>query len=160
MIVGVVRCLFLAPEAKTPLAAVAAVRAVPGQGLEGDRYFHGRGSFSRWPGSGRAVSLIAHEDLEAVRRAHGIDLGGGRSRRNIETEGIVLTELIGRTFRIGSALLRGERACLPCKFLERLTETGVYDALKHRGGLRAEVVAEGVLHVGDTIEVVKERSGG
>lgn len=134
--------------------SIAEVRAVPGCGLEGDRYFFAQGSFSRWPGTGRAVSLIAVETLEAVRAEHGIDLHGGRTRRNLVTSGIVLTGLQERTFRIGTAVFRGVRPCAPCQYLERITEVGVFEALKGRGGLRADVIEEGILHIGDAIELL------
>lgn len=85
---------------------------------------------------------------------HGIDLSNGRSRRNIVTSGLKLEELQGRKFRIGTAVFRGERPCAPCQFLEGLTEPGVFEALKNRGGWRADILTEGVIHVGDAIEIV------
>ena len=51
----------------------------------------GRGSLSRWPGPGRHVTLIEEEALEAVRREHDLDLGGGLSRRNLVTAGVLVT---------------------------------------------------------------------
>jgi MOSC domain-containing protein YiiM len=152
--IGLLRGIWISPAARAPLVGLAEVRAVPGRGLEGDRYFFARGSFSRWPGTGRAVSLIAEETLEAVCAEHGFDLRGGRSRRNLVTSGIGLTDLQERTFRIGTAVLRGVRSCAPCHYLERLTEAGVFDALKGRGGLRADVIEEGILHIGDAIELL------
>jgi MOSC domain-containing protein YiiM len=151
---SVLRGIWISRTARTPLVSVADVHAVPGRGPEGDRYFLGQGSFSRWPGTGRAVSLIAEETLVAVSAECGIDLRGGRSRRNLVTSGIVLTELQERTFRIGTAILRGVRPCAPCQYLERITESGVFDALKGRGGLRAEVIEEGILHIGDAIALL------
>ncbi len=150
---GIVRAIYIAAGAKESMVAVPQVVAVPGRGLEGDRYFLGRGSFSRWPGTGRAISLIASEAIDAVRLERGIDLGEGRSRRNIVTEGIDLASLQGRTFRIGTALLKGVRECQPCLHLERMTGPGVFDALKGRGGWRAEVLEEGVIRVNDRIEI-------
>jgi MOSC domain-containing protein YiiM len=101
------------------------------------------------------VSLIAREVIEAVLGETGIDLGQGRHRRNLVTEGVDLSALKGRTFRIGVAVLRGIGLCQPCGYLERLTEAGTLAALKGRGGLRAEVVGEGVIRVGDPIEILK-----
>ena len=69
------------------MVSVAQVRAVTGRGLEGDRYFHGRGSFSRWPGEGRDVTFVELEAIDAILRDHGVDLHEGRSRRNIVTAG-------------------------------------------------------------------------
>jgi len=156
---GFVQALYLAPRARQPLEAVVSVQAVPGKGLEGDRYFLGRGALSRWPGPGRALSLIEWEVVEAVHREQGIDLGEGRARRNVVTVGVSLAALQGRRFRVGAVLLRGVGPCSPCRYLERLTGPGVFEALKGRGGLRAEVLEEGVLRVGDPIEVLSAECG-
>ena len=149
---GVVRAIYIAPAARAAMTAVDQVLAVAERGLEGDRYFFGEGSFSRWPGTGRNVTLIEAEAIEAARDETGIDLSDGRSRRNIVTAGVRLAELNGRKFRIGDAVLRGTRECAPCKHLERLTEPGVEDAFKGRGGLRAEILQGGVIRAGDVIE--------
>ena len=133
---------------------VREVRILEGQGLEGDRYAAGTGAFSRWPGSGRAVTLIERGAIDAILRETGIDLSAGQSRRNVVTAGAELAALNGRVFRIGTALLRGARLCAPCKYLERLVGPGVFDAMKGRGGLRADVVRPGVIRVGDPIEPV------
>ena len=154
MTTGVLRGIWISAAARDPLVSVAEVRAVPGRGLEGDRYFFACGSFSRWPGKGREVSFIAEEALEAVRAEHGIDLRQGRSRRNLVTSGISLADLQECTFRIGTAVFRGVRPCAPCEYLERITEVGVFNALKGRGGLRADVIEEGILHVGEAVEVL------
>ena len=153
---GVVRAVYVAAEAGQPVSAVPRVRAVPGQGLEGDRYFFGRGHFSRWPGTGRQVTLIEEEVIEAVRREHGLDLDEGRSRRNLVTAGLRLNDLVGRRFRVGTAVLRGMRLCPPCDYLEGLLGAEVMEALKGRGGLRADVVEEGIIEVGAGVAVVPE----
>jgi MOSC domain-containing protein YiiM len=156
--IGVVRAIYLAPAAEAAPVAVGEARVVLERGLEGDRYFLGVGSFSRWPGEGRAVTLIEEEVVEAILREHGIDLREGRSRRNIVTGGIVLSELIGKRFRIGEALLRGAREAAPCKHLERLVGPGLFEAMKGRGGLRADVVEGGIVRVGDVVCVMEIRS--
>jgi MOSC domain-containing protein YiiM len=143
--------IYLAPKAREPLQPASSAVAVAGRGLEGDRYCLGRGALSRWPSAARAVSFIEHEALEALRQEQGIDLGAGRSRRNVVTEGIRLDDLKGQTFRIGHALFKGVQACQPCRYLERLTQPGVFEALKGRGGLRAEVIEGGPFAPGDAI---------
>lgn len=146
--------IYIVPSKGQPPRPVDVVNVVPGKGLEGDRYFLGRGSFSRWPGARRAASFIEWEAVEAARREFGIDLEGGRHRRNLVTRGVALAELKGRTFRIGTALFRGVGPCAPCKYLERLAGPGVFHALKGRGGLRADVLEAGLLRVGDPIELL------
>jgi len=151
-----IHAIFLGSKARQPLQAVTEVKALAGKGLEGDRYSIGCGSLSRWPGAARQVSLIARESIEAVLRETGIDLGQGRHRRNLVTEGLDLPALKGRTFRIGMAVLCGIGLCQPCGYLERLTTAGALAALKGRDGLRAEVVVEGMIRVGDPIEILEE----
>jgi MOSC domain-containing protein YiiM len=152
--VGRVREIYLAPAAGAAPSAVAAASAVAGRGLEGDRYFLGVGSFSRWPGEGRAVTLIEQEAIDAIRREQGIELRDGRSRRNFVTTGVVLAELVGRRFRLGGALLRGARLAAPCRYLERRVAPGTYEAMKGRAGLRADVLEGGIIRVGDLVELV------
>ena len=140
------------------MASVDAVRAVAARGLEGDRYFQRAGTFSETPGTGREVTLIEAEALEAARRDHGVDLGPGATRRNIVTSGVALNHLVGREFTVGEVLLRGVRLCEPCAHMARLSGAkGAVRALIHRGGLRANVVRGGTIRTGDPI-VVPARS--
>lgn len=148
---GSVYEVYIAGLAGALMTRVPGVMAVADRGLEGDRYCLGKGSFSRWPDSGRAVTFIARETIEAVLAEFGIDLSAGRSRRNIVTEGVGLDALNGKKFCIGQALLRGSRVAAPCRYLERLTEPGVFEALRGRGGLRADILEAGVISEGDLI---------
>lgn len=132
-----------------PLTATV---AYPGRGLEGDRYYHGQGSFSRWPGPHRELTLIAEEDLARIEAESGITLAPELTRRNLLTRGVPLHELIKEEFRIGSVSVRGERKCQPCKYLARLLgEKHLVAAMVHKGGLRARILDEGAIRVGDPI---------
>src|SRR5438874_9550219 len=104
---GQVEAIFISPEASRPLVEVAAVRAVRGRGLEGDRYFLGAGTYSGRSGSGREVTLIEAEALEALGRELEIELARGASRHNIVTRGVPLNHLVGFRFRVGEVLLEG-----------------------------------------------------
>lgn len=144
--------IFISPVRREPLVAIEEVRAVPGRGLEGDRYFHGVGSYSRWPGAGREVTLIAEETLTLLADAHGIRLAPGAHRRSIVTRGLVLEDLVGRDFMVGPVLMRGDRPCAPCRYLDGVSAAGTCEAMKRvGGGLRAVVLTEGSLRVGDPI---------
>jgi MOSC domain-containing protein YiiM len=146
---GRVMAIHVAATAESPMARVDAVRAIPGQGLEGDRYATRTGTFSQRAGSGREVTLIEAEALDALARDYDIEFDPGESRRNVVTRGIALNHLVGREFTVGEVTLRGVRLCEPCSHLEALTRRGVLKALTHRGGLRADIVVGGVIHVGD-----------
>jgi MOSC domain-containing protein YiiM len=149
---GVLRAIYTAPEAKAPMRSLDAVRAVPGRGLEGDRYFKGEGAFSRWPGSRREVTLIAAEALAAAEEAFDVAVSAGEHRRNLVVAGVPLGDLVKTEFVVGDVRMRGARVCAPCKYLVRVTgQEAIFDALVGRGGLRAEVLTEGVIRVGDRV---------
>ena len=157
---GRVVSLHIAPRAAAPMQSVAEVRAVPGRGLEGDRYFAGTGFYSTTPShGGREVTLIEMEAVEAlfggVINAEGkrprIRLAAADARRNVVTAGVPLNHLVDCEFSIGAVRMRGTRLCEPCKHLEQLTQPGVLSGLVHRGGLRAVILNEGLIHVGDVI---------
>ena len=133
------------------MRSVERVRAIPGKGLEGDRYFNARGTYSDRPGPGREVTLIEAEAVEAMERDNEIAIPKGASRRNIITRGAPLNHLVGQEFEVGQVRLLGIRLCEPCSHLESLTQKGVLAGLVHRGGLRATILTEGTVRVGDPI---------
>lgn len=150
---GRVVSIYVAETVGAPMAAMDEVRAVAGQGLDGDRYFKGDGFYSWFAGPLREVSLIEEEVLERVREDHDLDLAPGVHRRNIVTRGVPLGHLVGREFRVGGATLRGVEICEPCKHLMDVTGIrGILSPLIHRGGLHAEVVSDGRIRVHDTVE--------
>jgi MOSC domain-containing protein YiiM len=148
---GLVVSLHIALTGAAPIQNRDRVEAIAGRGLEGDRYFAGIGTYSHVPGSGRHVTLIEIEAIEGLKRDYGIDIAPGKSRRNIVTRDVALNHLVEREFLIGRVRLRGTRLCEPCAHLERLTERGALRGLVHRGGLRAEILSGGTIHVGDPI---------
>jgi len=150
---GVVVAIHIAPVAEAPPRAVETVRAVPGRGLEGDRYFARTGTYSPKPMPDRDLTLIEEETLKALARDYGIALAPGESRRNITTSGVALNHLVEREFAVGAVRVRGLRLCDPCGHLERLSQPGVRKALTHRGGLRCQILTEGTIRVGDPIDV-------
>ena len=149
---GRVHSIHVGPEGGAPMQTVDAVRAVEGRGLEGDRYYEGRGAFSERPGSGRQVTLIELESIRALEVEDGIVVEPGAIRRNIVTEGVPLNHLVGAAFRVGDAVLRGTRLCEPCGHVQRLTGIdGLTQRLLHRAGLRADIVTGGTIRAGDAV---------
>ena len=62
MFEGTVEGVFIAPEASEPMVPVGRVQAVPGRGLEGDRYFLRRGTYSATP-SARPTDVLEQRPL-------------------------------------------------------------------------------------------------
>ena len=151
MFEGTVVSINIAPAAEAPMQSVSEVRAVPGQGLEGDRYFDHKGTFSK-PQPDRELTLIEVEAIEAMKNELGLDFGLGDSRRNVVTRGVPLNHLVGREFWIGEVKARGLKLCEPCGHLARLSHEKVLPGLVHRGGLRAQILTEGMIRVGLTVK--------
>ena len=150
---GAVVAIHIASTGAAPMKSVTAAQAVAGRGLDGDRYYSKLGTYSNDAGSGRDVTLIEVEAVEALKREYKVELEPGQARRNIVTRNIALNHLVEQEFRIGDVVLRGTRLCEPCAHMEKLTVKGAMRGLIHRGGLRAEIVEGGTIRVGDLIEL-------
>ncbi len=149
---GSVVSIHIATAAAEPTVSVDEAHAVPGKGLEGDRYFQGTGTYSGRPGPDRELTLIEVEAIEALERDYQMKIEPGQARRNIVTRGVPLNHLVGKELRVGEVTLLGLRLNEPCNHLASLTDDKVKQGLVHRGGLRAQVLTEGVIRAGDTIQ--------
>jgi len=148
MSVGVIESIWVAPKAGAPARSVVEVRAIAGLGLEGDRHVAGTGTFpSRLPGS--ALTLIGAEVCESFTPV----LSVGEHRRNLVTRGIDLNRLVGREFFVGTTRCRGMRLNEPCSVIQGYAARPILRALVHRGGLRADIVEDGIIRVGDEVRV-------
>src|SRR5215470_3324167 len=134
---GTVESIYIADAAREPLKARQQAVAIPGAGLEGDRYALQQGTFFK-PKPEYELTLIEAEAIEALRRDYNVELEPGESRRNIVTRGVSLNHLVRREFRIGTVLVHGIRLCEPCEHLQKLTGKELIKGLCHRGGLRAQ----------------------
>jgi MOSC domain-containing protein YiiM len=124
------------------------VRALVGQGLEGD--LHGKG---RAAGTGRQVLVMDRQTLEAS------GLRPGDLREQITVEFGALESLpAGTRLRIGGAVLEVTGPCEPCTHIGKLN--GRPDAvefkqsLEGRRGQLAKVIAvdgDGMIRLGDSV---------
>jgi MOSC domain-containing protein YiiM len=126
---------------RTPeLWTVESVQAVAGQGLDGDRHFHADGA-----PSGQALTLVAAEVVEEI------GLGAGETRRQVTVRNVDVNALVGKRFRVGEVECFGVELCEPCRHLEEMTRPGIIKELTHRAGINADILAGGVIRVGDPV---------
>jgi MOSC domain-containing protein YiiM len=147
---GTVESIFIASAAAAAPQSVGQAVAIPGTGLEGDRYALKIGTFYQ-PTPDRELTLIEAEALEALQRDYQIELAAGDARRNIVTRHVPLNHLVGQEFAIGEVRILGLRLCEPCDHLQKVTGKQVIKGLLHRGGLRAQILTPGTIKVGDTV---------
>ena len=150
MFEGTVISINITPVAAAPLESVDEVRAIPGRGLEGDRYFDDPRMEPR-----RELTLVEAEAIEAFRSEFKIDFGMDGTRRNLVTRGVPLNHLVGKEFWIGEVKARGIQLCEPCAKLQTLSHPKVLPGLLHRGGLRAQILSEGTIRVGEPVKAVE-----
>jgi MOSC domain-containing protein YiiM len=156
--------LFISPGVGERMQACTVVRALAGQGLEGDRYALGRGSYSRAARQvARHVSLIGREAMEAANeelsRLGLVPFEPDETRRNIVVEGVDVYALLDQEFRIGAVRLRGSDITRPCHVPSAAAgKTGFKEAYHDRGGILAEILSDGLISIGDVL--VAEASPG
>ncbi|HXF74586.1 MAG TPA: MOSC domain-containing protein [Methylomirabilota bacterium] len=147
---GSVAAIFIAPEPSGAMIPVPQARAFADRGLEGDRFF--RDSWNAVKRPDKAVSLIEEEVLKLAEAELGVGPIADKTRRNIVTRGVPLVELLRREFTLGGVRMRGIRLFEPCGHLVAISKMpGIFQVLHHRSGLKAAILSDGVIRVGDPI---------
>ena len=143
---GVVEAIYVSARHGDPKTRIADGELRARVGLVGDRYAgHG------------VVSIIEAEAVEEFNRVTGLDVSAGETGRNVVTRGVRLNGLVGRTFRLGDAVLRGFELCEPCLNLgsrlatDDVSPPQVVKAFTHSAGIRAQVLESGRVSPGDDL---------
>lgn len=147
---GSVASIFVAAKSAAEMVSLSSVRAFADRGLEGDRFL--RESWNAIDRSDKAVSFIEDEVLDLAAEELGLESIAQKTRRNIVTRGVPLIDLLHREFVVGDVRMRGIRLFEPCGHLVQVSKLpGIFKALHHRSGLKAAILSDGVISVGDTI---------
>jgi MOSC domain-containing protein YiiM len=132
--------IHIGPVESGTLESVSSARAFAGKGLEGDRNFYPSGA-----AAGEALTLVETEAVEDV------GLAPGATRRQLTVRGVRLNDLVGKRFKVGEVECVGVELCEPCLHLQEMTRPGLIKDLAHRGGLRADILSDGTISVGDAV---------
>jgi MOSC domain-containing protein YiiM len=152
--------IYIAAGPGEPQHEAEQVRAVAGQGIEGDR------NFGLQHDPGQNITLVEAEEIESFLREHGLAHDLSVTRRNLVTRGVRLNQLVGREFTVGSVRLRGAELCEPCDGLgnalrgAQQSTAMVIRRLVHRAGLRADLLSSGVIERGAPVCVVLQAGPG
>ncbi|MBL4580270.1 MAG: MOSC domain-containing protein [Gammaproteobacteria bacterium] len=132
---------------------ISTAKLEAGKGIIGDRY-HGGALEILAVGDevpANHISLISKEELDSFLERNNAEIDYVDFRRNILTSGIDLYGLIGKQFKLGNTLCQGVEDCEPCAFLAATVHRAVLPDLEKKAGLRAIILEDGELKVGDTI---------
>ena len=130
------------PAGNHPTIAVTEVECVAGRGLKGDRFFDFKENYK-----GQAT-FFSQEVFNAL--CAELKLSGqspGESRRNIVVEGADLNSLVGQEFEVQGVKFRGLAECSPCHWMDKAFAPGAEHFLQRRGGLRAQILTDGILRI-------------
>ena len=138
---------------------------IAGEGIVGDRYAVGLGTFSKTITKIRHISLITLSGITEANRQllankHVLFSEGG-TRRNIVINHLSadeLNKLVGKIFYLGGLAFKGTELCTPChRPAKLLARSDFMNAFDGRGGLRAEALESGILSDGDLLTYSKLR---
>jgi MOSC domain-containing protein YiiM len=135
---------------------IEAAKLEAGKGIVGDRYHERALEFLAMGDQvpSNHISVISKEELAGFLERNNAEIDYADFRRNVLTSGIDLRELIGRQFKLGSALCQGIEDCDPCVFLAATVHRSVLPEMKEKAGLRAIILEDGDLKIGDTITLI------
>ena len=127
---------------------VKQISLIAGKGILGDLHFH------EYNDARKQLTLIESENIDYYNKNFNLNISYLSFRRNIITKGIQLNELVGKKILIGKVELKGIDLCRPCKNLqEELRQNNIIKEFLRKGGLRCEIISNGIINVGDLIKV-------
>lgn len=136
----------IAPSEGGEIQEVAEIEAIPGTGLSGDRYCKPNAAPET------QITLIEAEAIDEFNQTFSLNLSATQFRRNVITRDVQLNSLEGKSFSVGEVKLRGIELCEPCAYLQNLLQIPeLVKQLTHKGGLRCEILSDGVIRSDDLI---------
>jgi MOSC domain-containing protein YiiM len=127
------------------------IDCVAGSGIRGDRFYDYRDDYKG------QITLFSWEVFERLAAHFGLtNKSAGDLRRNVVVSGVNLNELIGEEFSIQGVRLRGTAHCKPCYWMNQAVAPGAEEFLQGNGGLRAQILTDGVIAVGDAQLVLRQ----
>jgi len=125
------------------------VKVIASKGIVNDRYFNENND------QALQITLIESENIDYYNQISETNIPYISFRRNIITKGIQLNDLVGKEFLIGNVKIKGHRLCAPCRYLqEMLKQKNLVKKLLNRGGLRCEILIDGIISVNDPIKQI------
>jgi len=121
-----------------------------GRGIEGDRFFDYK------PDYRGQITFFDHGVYEEIKRALNVpELRAEAFRRNALVDGLDLPGLVGARFSLGGVEFEGCGESSPCHWMNEAVAPGAERWLKGRGGLRAKILNDAVLPVGEVAFVLQ-----
>jgi MOSC domain-containing protein YiiM len=140
-------------KASQPMVLKDQAELLKDQGIKGDRYFLGVGTWSDKDKPHQQITLIESENIDYINSHFENKFSYQDFRRNIITKNIQLNNLVGKNIIIGSAELEVIKLRHPCLYLAKLLghDTNLVKLLRLRGGIACRVIKSGGVKINDKI---------
>jgi MOSC domain-containing protein YiiM len=126
-----------------PTLELAEVQCVAGRGIRGDRYFDHKSDYKG------QITFFEEETYQSLCDKFGVtDRAASAFRRNVITRGINLNSLIGTEIQTQGVRFLGVEERKPCHWMNTAFCPGAEQAMLGHGGLRAKILTDGILRVG------------
>ncbi len=132
------------PPDDFPFVESSTIECVAGHGIRGDRFFDYAEDYKG------QITFFSREVFDLLSQSFSLTTKSpGVLRRNVIVSGVDLMELIGADFELQGVQFRGTAHCAPCHWMDSAFAPGTEKFLAGRGGLRARILTDGRLSVGD-----------
>jgi hypothetical protein len=132
------------PPDEHPLIEQKRIECVSGHGIRGDRFYDYRDNYAG------QITFFSAAIFDELTRAFGLtNKSAGALRRNVIVSDIDLNSLVGLDFSIQGVQFRGTKPCSPCYWMNQAIAPGAEKWLAGNGGLRAQILSDGFIEVGD-----------
>ena len=138
-----IKAIFIAPQPNSQQQSLKKINVIAGKGIVGDRNYDQH----RW--QGQNITLIEIENINNFNNNYQQKVSIEGTRRNLITQGVLLNELVGQEFFIGSIKLLGTELCEPCHSLSEklasklVSKLQVLKAFTNKAGIRARILSSG-----------------
>ena len=136
-------------ESGKDIEDIDSISVIANKGIENDRYFNDDND------NDVQLTLIEKENIDYYNSISKSDIPYINFRRNIITSGIKLNDLVGKELFVGNVKIKVHRLCDPCKYLQdKLNDNNLVKKLVNKGGLRCQVITDGIISVNDEINII------
>ena len=136
-------------ESGKDLEDINSINVIADKGIENDRYFSDDND------NDVQLTFIEKENIDYYNSISKSDIPYINFRRNIITSGIKLNDLVGKELFVGNVKIKVHRLCDPCKYLQdKLNDNNLVKKLVNKGGLRCQVITDGIISVNDEINII------
>ena len=136
-------------ESGKDLEDTDSISVIANKGIENDRYFNDDND------NDGQLTVIEKENIDYYNSISKSDIPYINFRRNIITSGIKLNDLVGKELFVGNVKIKVHRLCDPCKYLQdKLNDNNLVKKLVNKGGLRCQVITDGIISVNDEINII------